>query len=672
MRRAARGRSSAGPRLVVVSLAAAAAAGAWGQGLELSVESLDHPLLSARRVRIDIDDLNAGSARIRIASMRVASRTFADVILECRAYAWERGRIECRRGTLRSAGQKLPLPLRFSYAPATQALELVLEPQAHERWNLRLTRDRQTPHAELALENADLARLAAWVPQLASINAKGLASGTLTWQGSAAHGKAEGTLRLAQGAFSDPSGTRAAERLEATLTLAADSRSSRWDWRASLDWDKGEGYWQPWYLADGGVQLKLAGSADAAAVRIDDGQIALRGVGELRFTGELAADASRLTRASFESGTIDLTAAAPLLVAPLLEQTGAPKLELSGSVQAKGTLASGRLQALDVSLKDVALSEANRRFGVSGVSGPLAWRADAPTQGALRVGGAFFGKLPLEAFDLPYRARGLSFAVPRIEIPVLDGGLLVDGFEATQDGGRWRWQLGGAVQPISMARLTEALGLPRMAGTLSASIPHIRDDGSTITLDGALIIQAFDGYLSATDLKLIEPFGRVPRLYGTLDMRHIDLGQLTETFSFGSITGYIDGYVKDMELANWRPQRFDALVISSPGDYPRRISQRAVQNISALGGAGAAAAIQRSFLGFFQQFGYSKLGLSCILRQGVCEMGGVDEAPQGYVIVKGGGVPAITVIGYNRRVDWDELLSRLKRVTETNTKPIVR
>jgi hypothetical protein len=91
-----------------------------------------------------------------------------------------------------------------------------------------------------------------------------------------------------------------------------------------------------------------------------------------------------------------------------------------------------------------------------------------------------------------------------------------------------------------------------------------------------------------------------------------------------------------------------------------------VQNISALGGAGAAAAIQRSFLGFFETFGYSALGWSCKLEFGVCEMGGIENVPQGYLIVKGGGIPAVTVLGYNRRVGWRELLSRLKRVTEGN------
>jgi hypothetical protein len=41
------------------------------------------------------------------------------------------------------------------------------------------------------------------------------------------------------------------------------------------------------------------------------------------------------------------------------------------------------------------------------------------------------------------------------------------------------------------------------------------------------------------------------------------------------------------------------------------------------------------------------------------------------VLVKGGGIPAITVMGYNRQVSWQELLDRIKRVTQGNVKPIV-
>ncbi|MCW5604424.1 MAG: hypothetical protein KIT18_07755, partial [Burkholderiales bacterium] len=221
-------------------------------------------------------------------------------------------------------------------------------------------------------------------------------------------------------------------------------------------------------------------------------------------------------------------------------------------------------------------------------------------------------------------------------------------------------------------RLTAALGLTTMHGTLSAQIPTVSYRRSMLQVDGALTFNVFDGTVVASGLVLEDPLGRVPRLNANIDMRNLDLDLLTRAYSFGNMTGRIDARIAGLELANWQPVRFDARIASSPGDYPRKISQAAVQNISALGGAGAAAAIQRSFLRFFEQFGYERLGLSCRLGNNVCEMGGVENAPRGYVIVKGGGIPAISVIGYNRRVNWQELVDRLKRVTQDNVQAIVK
>ena len=62
-----------------------------------------------------------------------------------------------------------------------------------------------------------------------------------------------------------------------------------------------------------------------------------------------------------------------------------------------------------------------------------------------------------------------------------------------------------------------------------------------------------------------------------------------------------------------------------------------------------------------------------LFRSGVCTMGGIDEANQGtYTLVHGGGIPAISVMGYNRSVSWGELTTRLKRVTQGNAAPIIK
>jgi hypothetical protein len=109
---------------------------------------------------------------------------------------------------------------------------------------------------------------------------------------------------------------------------------------------------------------------------------------------------------------------------------------------------------------------------------------------------------------------------------------------------------------------------------------------------------------------------------------------------------------------------FDADFRTPSGDRSRhRISQRAVDNLTSLGG-GVGGALSRSFLRMFESFSYDAIGLSCRLARGVCRMDGLEESNGGYTIVRGGGLPRIDVVGYSREVDWDVLVQRLRRITE--------
>ena len=113
--------------------------------------------------------------------------------------------------------------------------------------------------------------------------------------------------------------------------------------------------------------------------------------------------------------------------------------------------------------------------------------------------------------------------------------------------------------------------------------------------------------------------------------------------------------------------------VYTPKDFDvNRIMAEIVDLVAERSGAGAAAAIQRSFLRIFETFGYRKIGLTCKLRNTVCEMGGVADTAQGYVIVQGGGIPSITVMGYNRQVGWEELVGRIKAATQSNVGPVVK
>ena len=121
------------------------------------------------------------------------------------------------------------------------------------------------------------------------------------------------------------------------------------------------------------------------------------------------------------------------------------------------------------------------------------------------------------------------------------------------------------------------------------------------------------------------------------------------------------------------------LVLIPPG-VRQRISQSAVQNISSVGDASFVSSLQGRLIGLFDDFGYRRLGIRCQLNNTVCAMGGLadlDEAhtprsdSSGFTIVEGAGLPRLTVVGYNRRVDWPTLMERLKSVGKGEVKAVI-
>jgi hypothetical protein len=174
----------------------------------------------------------------------------------------------------------------------------------------------------------------------------------------------------------------------------------------------------------------------------------------------------------------------------------------------------------------------------------------------------------------------------------------------------------------------------------------------------------FDGYITLDNLKLEQPFSVVPRLQVDARVNNIDLKSLTRAFSFGEIDGRLDGRIDGLDMEAWSPVAFDARFATPADDTSRhRISQKAVDNISSIGGGGVSGALSRSVLRFFKNFPYDKLGISCRLKNGICEMGGVAPATNGYYIVKSRFLPPrLDVIGYADRVNWRTLVSQLVAV----------
>ena len=640
---------------------------ASGADFSLSVADVDAPAFSARGIKLVFPA--DGSADLQIANLKLQQREFRNIHVRCGGFTLSSAQMSCRNGRL----DALPdAKLDFSYDFIGQRWQLALVAAGGESWQVDGQAGERGWQVLAQLRNAQGKRLSPLLPAGMPLLTQGALNGTVRASGNASGVQAlYADLHLAGLGFSDASGLHAAEKLRGDIKFTATRKGVSWDWQGSVAWQAGELFWQPLYLSGDGHAVSASGRYDGKYVEIEQAVVDLPEVGRAQFSAILLQ--GRLQQGTLRGDKLTLTRLFEHYVRPFLAKGALAEAALYGHADVEVQYRNDAVQSLRLGLHDVGISDAAQRFALLGVNSEISWQADAASTAQIDfAGGALLG-VPLQAGQWTVNMKGLDFAVPQAELAILDGKLDLRNLHIYQQADAWRWEFSGSLLPISMEQFSKAAGWPGMLGTLAGRIPRVSYDGNEIKVEGALLFNVFDGTVVATHLKLANPFGRSPQLSGDLAMRNLDLDLLTRTFSFGNMQGRLDGDVNNLQLQDWQPSRFEAYLYSSAGSYPRKISQRAVQNISALGGAGAAAAIQRSYLRFFENFGYERIGWSCVLRNGVCAMGGIEGSNSGtYAIIKGGGIPAISVMGYNRNVSWRELLTRLKRVTQNNVKPIIK
>ncbi|MGD2118851.1 MAG: hypothetical protein PVG66_10850 [Chromatiales bacterium] len=356
---------------------------------------------------------------------------------------------------------------------------------------------------------------------------------------------------------------------------------------------------------------------------------------------------------------------------PLLTQDLA-QVELDGRLSAQLAIQNGRLGDYEISLQqaDIRHLGANQtsKYAFHGLNAKLLHNTQHPEdlsevqfESAQLFDTIRFGEthLPLETANDSISLQGGT------SIPLFDGSIIVETFRFDWSTTAPQVEFQGVLTPVSLPLLTQALDWPEMQGKISGLIPSVSYSDGNARLDGTLLVRAFDGDILLQNVAASHLLSSWPVMQADVEIRQLDLEQLTRTFSFGRITGLLDGQVHDLQLENWQPVAFDAKFHSSDAPGKRRISQKAVDNISNLGGSGVAGAMSRTFMRFFEDFGYSELGISCKLENGICIMDGVGSAGDGFYLVRGGGIPRIDVIGYNHATDWNQLVDRLVNISQS-------
>lgn len=492
---------------------------------------------------------------------------------------------------------------------------------------------------------------------------------------------------LAETSIANVAGTVVAESTQGRLVLDTVKSAEGWQFTLDVSANSGEAYIEPVYanLIETPVNVSATGRSDLAFQTVDLSRYSLELGSQFKASGALLVELPQAEEAVSLTGSVQLADAAfETIYTSLLQVFAAGTLfgdmETAGTVSGTIHISDNSIASVSLDLFEIIADDRGKRFAFYDLDGSIHWpgpdgEAGDTEASYLHWQGARIYEIPLGETRIDALLGGDDFELLEpVRIPTLDGALKVNRLSisnyGTDDAGAL---LDAELEPVQLGELTSAFGWPAFSGTLSGRLPLLQYDGDTVTVGGTLAARAFDGDIEFANVRLEQPFGRVPRLYGDLRLRKLDLEQVTDTFSFGLIQGRLSGDVTGLEMMAWKPTAMDLHVYTSPDDRSRRrISQRAVENLASVGGSGAAAALSGGFMSFFDDFSYKRIGLRCILADGTCRMSGAGPAGdrefgQGYYIVEGSGLPRIDVVGYRSEVSWSRLVRQLAQIMESGT-----
>jgi hypothetical protein len=395
--------------------------------------------------------------------------------------------------------------------------------------------------------------------------------------------------------------------------------------------------------------------------------------------GAMAMEGSALVGIGAEPGIRRLTidrlelnfpAAYARYMEPALASRTLDGLSVTGRMSWSAEWSAEEFRSGDLDISDLSVVDSSRgRFAFTGLNARLR-PGDYNFDSFLQWRGLIFGRVNLGAGEAALDAEPGAVALLRpLVLEVLDGRLelsefrLALGGDGTRGSGTEVW-LKAELRDLDMKLLTEALGWPVFEGRVSGSLPGARFDDGVLEFDGGILLDVFDGQVSLRDLRIERPFGVLPSLAANVDARDLDLGLLTRTFSFGQISGRIDGYVNGLRMLDWRPVAFDAWIGTPQRQREAKdISKQAVKQLTTLGGGAATAALAGPVMRLFRSFSYRRLGLGCRLQNNVCELRGLGDDDAGIVIMEGAGIPRVTIRAFNRRVDWPQFVAELTAVS---------
>ena len=554
----------------------------------------------------------------------------------------------------------------FTYRRVSGAYQFALQ---SEDWSAELEIADAEPYqinGKVILDRLDLSELPAFVSEMLDMS---MLYGQLSGQMLLEPDRMTANLSLSGGGFDGLDGMVAADGLDVDLDVQAAMAPMPETFSLTLTQTAGELLIGSLYLPSpqGALQLEVDARLGDGAMALDRFRLVDPEALELTGSAQLVRGADGWAPEKFRIESADISF--PLGWTRWMDghaaAAGFGDLNTTGRIRASLDWHVAGSVNLQAELFDVMIDDPRDRLALVGVDGWVGWDEFGPGSDLSWNSLELYG-LPMKRSRLEMRAdaKGVHLERP-LRLPLFDGAIVIDQLAwSPMDEALPGFGFDARIEPLKLSELTRALEWPEFGGVLSGRFPGVVFVDEILKVTGGIDVQAFAGQLRLTELAIERPFGTLPALSAQVEISRLDLLELTGTFNFGRMEGQLSGWMRDLRLLDWRPVAMDARIFTHEDAPRRRISQRAVENLTDLGGGGGAL-ITGTALRVFKDFPYRRAGLACRLSNNICHIDGVARHDSGgFYIVEGRALPRLDIVGHRRLVDWPQLMRQLEAVVE--------
>jgi hypothetical protein len=213
-------------------------------------------------------------------------------------------------------------------------------------------------------------------------------------------------------------------------------------------------------------------------------------------------------------------------------------------------------------------------------------------------------------------------------------------------------------------------------GSITGHLDTVHLEDGILKSSGQIRAKIFGGEVLMSDLAVSGLFSSFPLYRMNVDIRNLNLSELTKGTSFGEIEGVLDGHVHQLEIAHAQPQKFDLLLetVKTKG-VDQKISIQAVDNIARIGGGGSPfMGLTGAFITLFEKLPYSKIGIRASLVNDTFRINGSDWEGGPDNLVKSGGIPRVNVVNHDsgKPIPFKKMVNRIKGVLASKSGPVIK